>query len=244
LFVVKFFAELRSYRTIGSTANPTISVSGYGEVQAVPDIAQFDFSITKEAKTVKEAQDEVTTIEKSVIDALKELGIADKDIKTTNTSLSPVMEWQSDRGVRLACNQWGCPPSAGRQVIVAYQASESINVKVRKTEDAGEVQQALGDLGVTYLSGPNFSIDDEESLKMSARREAIKNAEEKAKALASDLGVKVGRIASFSEDGGYYPFYAKAEASNQAADASVGAPELPKGENTISSSVTVTYEIR
>ncbi len=223
-----------------------ISVTGHGEVQAVPDIAKFYFTITKEAKTVKEAQDMVAVVEKSSIDALKELGVLEKDIQANNTNFYPKYEYQSPGGARLACNQWGCPPSAGKQVVIGYEASESITVKVRDTDKSGDIQQALGTLGVTNLNGPDFSIDDEEALKVSARREAINNAKDKAKMLAKDLGVRLGRISSFSETGNYYPMYAKLEmASAQDASAGNTAPAiLPKGENTISSDVTINYEIR
>lgn len=242
-FVVKIMWEFRSYNSMSTS---TISLSGYGEVQAVPDIANIYFTITKESKMVKDAQDMVAEVEKSAIDMLKENGVAEKDFKATNASFYPKYEYQSESGVRLPCNQWGCPPSTGKQVIVGYEASESITVKVRNTDDVGKIMQGLGTLGVTNLSGPNFAIDDEEALKMEARREAIKDAKEKAKVLARDLGVHLGRIASFQEDGGYYPVMYKTEASNMAIDSSAtGAPAtLPTGENTISSTVTIMYEIK
>lgn len=245
VFVVKFFSELRTY-TVGSNNLKTITLSGHGEVQAVPDIAQIYFTMTKEAKTVKEAQDMVAELEKSALSKIKESGVEDKDIKTTDSSFYPKYEYQTAGGSRLACNQWGCPPSAGKQVIVGYVVNESITVKVRDTDNAGKIVEDLGAIGVSNLSGPNFTIDDEEDLKMEARKLAIENAQEKAKVLAKDLGVRLGRVSSFSEDGGYYPpvMYA-AKAELQSADSSAGnAAVLPKGENTISSNVTVSYEIR
>ncbi len=242
-FVVKTMWEWRSYNSISAS---TISLSGYGEVQAVPDIANVYFTITKEASTVKDAQDMVAEVEKSAIDMLKENGVAEKDFQATNASFYPKYEYRSESGVRLACNQWGCPPSAGKQVIIGYEASESITVKVRNTDDVGKIMQGLGTLGVTGLNGPNFAIDDEDALKMEARRLAIKDAKEKAKTLAKDLGVHLGRIASFQEDGGYYPVMYKTEVANMALDSvSSGAPAtLPTGENTISSTVTIMYEIK
>ncbi len=245
-FAVKVVHSLQGDRGAKGAEMNIITVTGHGEVQAVPDIAKFYFTITKEAKTVKEAQDMVAVVEKGAIDALKELGVLEKDIQTANTNFYPKYEYQSPGGTRLACNQWGCPPSAGKQVVIGYEASESITVKVRDTDKSGDIQQALGTLGVTNLNGPDFSIDDEEALKVSARREAIDNAKEKARMLAKDLGVRLGRISSFSENGNYYPMYSKLEMAS-AQDASVGnaAPAiLPVGENTISSDVTINYEIR
>ena len=76
--------------------------------------------------------------------------------------------------------------------------------------------------------------------------QAIEDAKEKAKVLSRDLGVRLGRVASFSESGNYYPYYATANLykAEDATQSSAPLPELPKGENTISSDVTITYEIR
>src|SRR3989338_6144941 len=99
--------------------------------------------------------------------------------------------------------EYSCPPRPGKSVISGYEASESITVKVRNTDDVGTIMQGLGTIGVSNLSGPNFSIDDEDALKAEARKKAIDDAREKAKILAKDLGVRLGRISSFSEGGGY-----------------------------------------
>jgi len=94
------------------------------------------------------------------------------------------------------------------------------------------------------LNGPNFAIDNEDSLKDSARKLAIDEAKLKAKNLAKDLGIRLGKITSFSENGNYpVPMYAKTMTSDTAVGASAPA-QLPVGENIISSDVTITYEIK
>lgn len=224
----------------------TITFSGHGEVNAVPDIANVYFSINKEALTVKEAQNLVALVEKSSLDLLKENGVADKDVKTTNASFSPKYEFRYDGKFNtktgMPCMTYGCP---GNNVIVGYTASESITVKVRNTENAGKIMQGLGTLGVTDLNGPNFTIDDEEGLKAEARKEAIADAKTKAKVLAKDLGVRLGKITSFSESGNYpMPMYVGKAMMADSAGAESAPAQLPKGENTISSDVSITYEIR
>lgn len=243
LFIaVKFLSEWRAYGNAGSMNANTITLSGHGEVNAVPDIANVSFSIRKEAKTVKEAQDMVASVEKSAIDFLKTNKIEDKDIKTTNASFYPKYEYKYDSLV--PCNEYGCPPRTGKNTITGYEASETITVKIRNTDDVGKIMQGLGELKVSELNGPNFSIDDEDGLKAEARKKAIDDAKAKAKALARDLGVSLGRIASFSENGDYYPspmMYNKAmDVSMESAMPAV----IPKGENTISADVSITYEIR
>src|SRR3989344_3121050 len=173
-FAVKLLAEFRSYGMMGSSEANTITLSGHGEVQAVPDIASIYFTIRKEAKTVKEAQDGVAEIEKKALDFLKSKNVADKDIKTENASFYPKYDY-----VRTLCPQtmgmesisYNC--GNGKQVLTGYEASESITVKVRNTDDAGAIMQGLGTTGVSDLNGPNFTIDNEDSLKAQARKEAI-----------------------------------------------------------------------
>lgn len=239
---VKSLSEFRYYRN--NAGYYSIAVSGHGEVTAVPDIANVYFSIRKDAKTVKEAQDAVATVEKSALELLRENKIEDKDIKTTGASFNPKYEYKYDTKTSMPCYEWGCPSPSGRSVIVGYEASESITVKVRNADDVGKIMQGLGTLGVTDLNGPDFSIDNEDDLKAEARKLAIDNAKAKAEILAKDLDVKLGKMVSFSDSEDYYSpmYYGKAEMSY---DAGMPAPaEIPKGENTISADVTITYEIR
>ncbi len=110
-----------------------------------------------------------------------------------------------------------------------------------------EKLQSLGAVGVSDLSGPNFSIDNEENLQAEARKKAIDDAKAKAEALADDLGVKLGRVANFSEGGRYGGpiYYGKEMMAVDSSTGSAPAPaNIPKGENTISSDVTITYELR
>jgi uncharacterized protein YggE len=135
--------------------------------------------------------------------------------------------------------------SGGNQVISGYTASESITVKVRAVDSASKIMQDLGIAGVSDLSGPNFAIDNEDGLKAEARKKAIDDARAQAVVLAKDLGVRLGRVSSFNESGGGYPMYYAKDAMMGISAVSAPAPaELPKGENTISSDVTITYEIR
>lgn len=236
------FLTHSSYGRNGDRPENTISFSGHGEVNAVPDMASIYFSISKEAKTVKEAQAQVALVEKSSLDVLKANNVLEKDIKTSNASFSPKYEYKYEKTVS-PCNEYNCP-MPGKSVIVGYTASESITVKVRNTDDVGKIMQGLGTVGVSDLSGPNFSIDNEDGLKAQARKKAIDDAKEKAKVLAKDLGVRLGKITSFSESGNYpMPMYTNTMMAKGASDEAAQAA-LPKGENTITSDITITYEIK
>lgn len=220
----------------------TISFSGHGEVYGNPDIATVNFTIRKEAKNVKDAQAGVSLVEKNVLAFLKESKVEDKDIKTVNVSFNPKYEYQYEKTV---CAQYPCPPVPGKSVIVGYEAYETVNVKVRNTDDAGKIVEGLGKLGVSELNGPNFAIDKEDALKDEARKQAIDNAKEKAETLAEELGIHLGKITSFNENGNYpMPMYDRAMMGAVSYKAESSAPALPKGENLITSDVTITYEIK
>jgi uncharacterized protein YggE len=260
-YAVKIFSEIKKDSLLGESATPaTISFSGHGEVNAVPDIANIYFTISKDAGTVKDAQAGVATIEKSALDLLKAKGVDTKDIQTANASFNPKYEYK----------QAVCPPSLpptpiplnggvssssvimspvycnpGKQVIVGYTASESITVKVRNTDSVGGIMQGLGTTGVSNLSGPDFAIDNPDILQVQARKLAIDDAKAKAQVLAKDLGVSLGKIESFNDNSDGYPvmYAAKAEVMSAAVPAAAPAV-IPKGQNTITSDVTITYEIK
>ncbi|MFA5841452.1 MAG: SIMPL domain-containing protein [Candidatus Paceibacterota bacterium] len=228
-------------RYIGGGIQPTnvVSVSGDGEVFAVPDIAEISFSAHVEKKTVALAQKEVTDTMNAAIDFVKGAGIADKDIKTTGYNAYPKYETQTSG----PCSTQYCPPR--KQVLSGYEVTHSVLVKVRDTDKVSAILDGLGKLKVTDISGPNFSIDDDNALKAEARKKAISDAKTKADVLAKDLGVRLVRIISFSESGNYPIYYAKTMAFGMGGDAqSAPTPDIPKGENKITSNVTITYEIK
>lgn len=238
-------SQVKGYRFIGGgvSASNTISVSGDGEVLAVPDIATISFTIQEEGKTVSAAQDLVSTKTKAVLAALDKVGIPGKDIKTESYNSNPKYEYQ--QSASIVCTNSYCPPNPGKQVIVGYQVSQSVNVTVRNLDLVNSTVAALGKAEVSNMYGPNFAIDKVDDLTALARKQAIDKARAKAEVLARDLGVTLVRIVSFSEGQNYPIMYAtKAMGMATADSAAVPAPELPLGQTKITSNVTVTYEIR
>lgn len=216
----------------------TIDVSGTGEAFAIPDIASESFTIEQKAATVAEAQATVTKKVTAVMAFLKTSGIAEKDIQTTNYSANPEYSYPNP------CYGDVCPVSNREPKLLGFTVSETITVKIRNTENVGAVVDGLGKLGVTGLSGPNFTVDAPETVTAQARAKAIADAKANAEVLAKDLGVRIVRIVRFSENGGGMnptPMYAKLD---MAAGSAAPSPQLPAGENKYTSNVTVTYEIR
>jgi hypothetical protein len=214
-----------------------ITVDGEGKVTAIPDIATITFSVSEDGDNASTAQDTAAKKINVALALIKGLGIEDRDVKTTSYSISPKYSYIPP------CYTGYCPQPSNR--IIGYTAAQTIEVKVRKTADAGKVLSQLGDAGVSNLYGPNFTIDDMDGLRAEARAEAINAARMKAKTLARDLGVSLVRVTGFYESGGpIFYGYGKAEAGFGGDVASPNVPSLPTGENEIVVNVTVSYEIR
>lgn len=238
---VKTFKEFRFVGS-GTTATNTITVSGTGEVFAVPNLATFDVTVDESAKTVGDAQKTATTKINTIIDYFKQQGIADKDIKTTDYNVNPKYEWQQGA---VCTPNIPCPP--GKQVLTGYEVSQTVEVKVRDTSKAGNLLSGVGGRGASNVSGLTFTTDDQNKLEADARQKAITDAENKAQVLASQLGVSLVRIVGFNDNsGGYRPpiMYAAKSADMGMGGMEAPTPHIPAGQNKITSDVSITYEIQ
>ncbi len=242
LLLMQFFNEMKSFRFIGQGVEfrNTISVSGEGEVTIVPDTAEFSFAVVKEAKTVRDAQGMVTELMNPILAALKDFNIPEKNIKTLNYNLTPLYEFIDKRD---AVALYPGYPS-GERILVGYEVSHFIEVKIEDIDKSGEVLAEIGGLGATNISSINFTIADEDVPQRDARKKAIQDAKEKAQALADDLGVRIIKIINYSEGGGPV-YYARSFGLETAASVGKGAelPQIPTGENKITSYITITYAI-
>lgn len=214
----------------------SISVTGEGEVTAIPDIATVSFTVRESAKTVPEAQKLTEAKIAKGLKDLEALGVEAKDTKTLSYMVNPKYENQQTG----YCNGYVCPPA--KTVVTGYEVAQSVTVKVRKVDQAGQVIGVLGKVNITEISGPDFTVDDMDKSQADAKALAIKNAQTKAEATASALGVSLGSITQFSDDNGVYAqmYNTKAMSVPGAADA----VSLPQGENVIKSRVTITYTLK
>jgi len=216
----------------------TISVSGMGEVMAVPDVADFSFSVRGEGADATIAQNESATRINAIMAFLKEQGIEEKDIKTANYSLFPKYRYE-----QRPCTFNFCPP--GEQIADGFEVSQTITVKVRDTAKAGELLSGVGNAGATDISGLFFSIDNPDELKAQARAEAVADAKEQAKILAETLGVKIDGLIGYNENDNSMPMPYYGMGGDMMAKSEMAVtPDVPTGESTITSRVTLTYRIR
>lgn len=230
---------------VSYTSPRTIVITGKGEVNAVPNVSTISFTArasSKEANT-KAIEDNLSKSVSSVFEKLKALGIEEKDITTTSYSVNPKYEYET---CEVRTMIYPPTPCTSKSVIVGYEAVESVNIKVRNTENVGKALAVLAEEKITEVYGPNFEVDDIDALKDEARAEAIEDAKEKAKDLSKSLGVRIKRIISFSDDSGnmYMPMMYKAM-SDSSGSVGVVAREaaIAEGEQNITSNVSITFQI-
>lgn len=244
--LVQVLQGLKKMSYIGKEIYPqrTIMVSGEGEAFAVPDIASFSFSVVEVGNTAAEAQGKADVKMAAALAALKDAGIEEKDIKTTNYSFYPNYEWE-----QVYCAQVvGVVCPSGKNVLKGYEVNQTILVKVRETDKAGDLVTKIGAIKVSNVSGVEFTVDDREKYVAIAREAAIAKAKENAEKLEDQLDINLGKMLYFNENGGYpIPYYAEGLGGGKDMAASSVAPQraqLPTGESRIISNVSLTYEIK
>lgn len=210
------------------------SVVGSGTVYAKADIANITVGLKTEVeKTAAEATADSTSKMDAIISSLKDLGIEEKDIKTTDYSLRPVYNWTENRG----------------QILQGYEVSQNVGVKVRDLDKIGDVIAKTTEKGANQIGNVSFTIDDEYDLKNQARELAIQKAKEKASLIAEQTGMKLGEVKGVYEnaDNSYpTPMYANAKLimNESAGGASLDAATIQTGQNEIRVEVTLMYEVK
>ena len=231
--IIAVMSQLKEYRYIGGEIayQETVSVEGRGEVYAKPDVAMVIFSVSNEAKTVADAIQENSQIINEVISSVKIQGVEAKYLKTISFNLYPRYEYEEVEGLVRP---------EGKRVLVGYEVRQSLEVKIKDMENIGNIIQAATNAGANQIGALNFTIDNEDVYKEEARRLAIEQAEAKAEQLASQLGIKLLGIKSFSEN-----IYGVAGTYRASADMveSVSS-NIEVGENKIEARVNITYKIR
>jgi len=226
---------VRGYGFIGSGQPSTISVEGTGEITVTPDIATFTAEIRGSGETERVAQSELSAKENAALTFLRAQGVIDSDIKTEGYTVYPVDEsWYYD-------SPYPNPLPSGQ---TGFEATETITVTVRNIVRAGEIVGGVAERGVSIYN-VTLGLDDEEAVRADAQVKAIANAREKAEKIAAGLGVRVTRVVSFYDNSNYY--YEDIAMSSSYAGMAEGVssvPRIPTGEHTVTSSVTVEYEIR
>ena len=205
-------------------------VTGEGKVSVTPDIAKITLGIQEEGTSLKTVQNSVNKKSKTLTDALKKLGIAEKDIKTTSYSVYPQYDYM-----------------ASVQKITGYRVSTSYEVTIRDFDKVNEVLVLATAYGANTAGGIAFEVNNETKTKklQEAREEAVKKAKEKAQGLAKAAGISLGIIINISESQGgneIRPMYATKDAVGLG-----GSPvtaNIQPGETEIFVTISLSYEVR
>ncbi len=205
----------------------TVSVSAQGRVSAAPDRASISTGVQTEAETAREAMSRNTVAMSKLIDGLKALGIAAKDIQTTTIQVNP---------------RYTNPRDGKTPVVNGYTALNQVRIVVVDIKKVGEVLDAALTLGANQMGGIGFEVSTAETLKDDARKAAMVNARRRAELYAAAAGASLGQVLSIAEDirmSQSNPFPSRVRAMAAAQDVPVEA-----GNVDLETTVHVTWTLK
>lgn len=197
------------------------TVQGSASVTQKPDSATISFTVSKTAAALSDAQNQANTFTNTIVADVKKIGIGEKDIKTSNYNSSPDYTM----------------PMRGGQTITGYTVSESVTITLTNITKANSVIDTITKDGAENISGPNLAFlqSTQDALTQKARLQAIADAKNKAQALASAAGIRLGRVINIQENSVPFPIRPMMLKTD-------GPTQVNPGENTITETVTLSYE--
>jgi uncharacterized protein YggE len=213
-------------------AGQGITIVGTGQASGAPDMVQISIGVQTINQNVQQAVSDNATQMNALLAVLKSLGIADKDIQTSNYSVS----LQQPSTVLPAPDGKGTTPSGS----VTYAVNNQVAVTLHDVSKLGSVLDKVVASGANNIYGVSFGISDPSSLQETARSLAVKDATTRAQSLAKLAGVTLGAILSISENpinpvpG---PFYASGLGGG-------GSTPIQPGQLQVTETLQVTYAIK
>ncbi|MEK7540882.1 MAG: SIMPL domain-containing protein [Patescibacteria group bacterium] len=205
-----------------------ITITGEGKVFVKPDIVLVNLGVQTEAKKSADAVNKNNEKMNAIIKAIKDLGVDEKDIKTSTYNLYPIYDY----------------PESGR-IFVGYSLDQQISVKIRDFDKISDILDKATAEGTNTISDLQFTIDDLEKIKADAREKAIEQAKAKALVLVNQAGLKLVKLINISE--GYAsspePMYGRGGGMDTFEKATV-APNIQPGQSEINTTVYLTYRVR
>jgi len=215
----------------------TITVVGQGEVKAKPDVATTTVGVEVLNASIDDAMAEAKSRMAAVLAALKKLGIADKDIQTSNFSIS--FERNPSTSPTPAETSTSTPESTA-QPVGFYRVSNMVQVTIRNMDLIGSVLENSIAAGANNIWGVSFALDNTSGLEAQARESAVKDAKARAESLAQLNGVSLGSVVAVSEVVGntFNPTLAQAKAYD------AGSSTIEPGEVSFTTQIQVVYAIQ
>jgi uncharacterized protein YggE len=247
--------------THAQPARGTISVTGSGEARGTPDVVRTSIGVEARAAHAQEALTAANAQIAQVIKALKELGVADSDLRTHGFSISYDREYMAPAPAALSSVEPSVPtaargkrqagaeiasapvepqPTAPQPTRGSYVVNNQLEVTLRDVSKLGVLLSTATAAGANNIWGINFDLADKRPLIEKARAQAIENALADATRVAALAGVKLGKIVSVSDGvlGGPVPMGAMREKS-----VASNAVPVQEGELTVSHQVSVEVAI-
>lgn len=212
------------------TRSGDFSVVGEGKVTVVPDTAYIDAGIRVVAgDSVDAVQQKINTVNNAVLDALHRLGIPKTNITTSAYSVSPNTTWD---------------PSG--QKTSGYNGNVTISIKLNNTSQVSTVIDAVSKAGANEIQGTRFTVDNPDKFRQEARQKAIDAAKTQAKEIAQAAGIHLGNIVNVVEQNAspIYPMQAQTTLMGTAKVDSAPVPQTEPGSQTVTSMVTVYFDLR
>jgi uncharacterized protein len=205
----------------------TLHVSASADVRTVPDTAMISAGVVTQAVTAKAAMQANATRMSAVMEAIKSAGVEAKDIQTSGFNLQPQYRYGENQ-----------PP-----VVTGYQASNNVNVRLRKIDSVGPVMDALVAKGANQINGPSFMVTNEEAALDQARKEAVTKARKRADLYAEAAGMRVKRILSINEGGGMPPPMPMMRGMAMESAKAMADTPVASGETSLSVTVNMLFEL-
>jgi uncharacterized protein YggE len=216
----------------GDDPAPRIVVTGEGHTEIAPDIALLNLSVMREATTAREALTANTAAMQKVLDAMQKLGIAKRDLQTSNFDIQPRYSYPQN-------------PAAGGHTqpqLVGYTVRNALAVRVRDISKVGEVLDTSVTLGVNEGGSITFTNDDPSAAIAQARVKAVQDAMARANTLAEAANVKLGQVLEISEQNFAPQPMPVARMKMELASADAAVP-IAAGENSYSVTVNMSLAI-
>lgn len=210
--------------------NRIISLTGHGEVRAVPDLAMVSMGVLSSADSARKALDANTKAMTELMASLKAANIDSKDITTSNFSVNPRYDFGENSGM---------PPK-----LVGYDVSNNVTVTVHKLDAIGGLLDKAVSSGSNQINGITFSISKPDAAMDEARKLAVQDAKHKAELYATATTTTLGNVIAIAEGGPVYqpPMQVQMSARKMSADAA-NVP-ISQGEQVLSIDVNISWEIK
>ena len=183
IFQLVFLLSSCSNSNLPTAENDGILVTGSATIQSSPDLATLRVGVQSFDKNVEKAVNDNNTKIESIILNLENKGLTEKDMETDQFNISPQREYRNNN-----------PP-----IVVGYNVSNILTVKIRNLESLGEIMQVTVGSGANTINGLSFSIEDPNPLRQKARGLAMEDALSRAEILADASGIEVGKPISIQE---------------------------------------------